>query len=145
MDNGPPSPPPATGLTPRPRQQPPSPRQPLTRDLPLRRERTLRDVRLQRSPPEPGNDGERPSIGRGAPALGLTKPKTWGGASVQTKPLLPVTERRPHEENLAGRRTRKGSQDDDKWTIAPDGGSAGREGRQFAVANVGNNGRIYLR
>ncbi|KAK4133158.1 hypothetical protein BT67DRAFT_383146 [Trichocladium antarcticum] len=145
MDNGPPSPPPATGLTPRPRQQPPSPRQPLTRDLPLRRERTLRDVRLQRSPPEPGNDGERPGIGRGAPALGLTKPKTWGAGSVQTKPLLPVTERRPHEENLAGRRTRKGSQDDDKWTIAPDGGSAGREGRQFAVANVGNNGRIYLR
>lgn len=29
--------------------------------------------------------------------------------------------------------------------ITPDGGSAGREGRQFAVANVGNNGRIYLR
>lgn len=29
--------------------------------------------------------------------------------------------------------------------ITPDGGSAGREGRQFTVANVGNNGRIYLR
>jgi hypothetical protein len=29
--------------------------------------------------------------------------------------------------------------------IIPDGGSAGREGRQFTVANVGNNGRIYLR
>jgi hypothetical protein len=32
-----------------------------------------------------------------------------------------------------------------KVDITPDGGSAGREGRQFAVANVGNNGRIYLR
>jgi hypothetical protein len=41
-------------------------------------------------------------------------------------------------------RTRKGSESD-KWDVTPDGGSAGREGRQFAVANVGNNGRIYLR
>ncbi|KAJ4306730.1 Guanine nucleotide exchange factor lte1 [Collariella sp. IMI 366227] len=45
-------------------------------------------------------------------------------------------------ENFAGRRARKASQDED---ITPDEGSAGREGRQFAVANVGNNGRIYLR
>lgn len=29
--------------------------------------------------------------------------------------------------------------------LAPDGTSGGREGRQFTVANVGNNGRIYLR
>ncbi|KAG9241024.1 hypothetical protein BJ878DRAFT_522787 [Calycina marina] len=35
--------------------------------------------------------------------------------------------------------------EDLKHEIAPDGGSAGREGRQFTVANVGNNGRIYLR
>ena len=28
---------------------------------------------------------------------------------------------------------------------APDATSSGREGRQFTVANVGNNGRIYLR
>ncbi|RFU25691.1 hypothetical protein B7463_g10639, partial [Scytalidium lignicola] len=35
-----------------------------------------------------------------------------------------------------------------KFDITPDGGSGssgGREGRQFTVANVGNNGRIYLR
>ena len=30
-------------------------------------------------------------------------------------------------------------------TIIPGGNSGGREGRQFTVANVGNNGRIYLR
>ena len=30
-------------------------------------------------------------------------------------------------------------------TITPDGGSGGREGRQFTVGNVGNNGIIYLR
>lgn len=29
--------------------------------------------------------------------------------------------------------------------ITPDGGSGSREGRQFTVANVGNNGMIYLR
>ncbi|KAI9876292.1 MAG: Guanine nucleotide exchange factor lte1 [Pleopsidium flavum] len=28
--------------------------------------------------------------------------------------------------------------------ITPDGGSGGREGRQFTVGNVGNNGMIYL-
>ncbi|RDA89635.1 hypothetical protein CP533_0746 [Ophiocordyceps camponoti-saundersi (nom. inval.)] len=47
------------------------------------------------------------------------------------RPLLPVTERRSSEEKSGA--------------VAPDGSSAGREGRQFAVANVGNNGRIYLR
>ena len=29
--------------------------------------------------------------------------------------------------------------------VAPDGNAGSREGRQFTVANVGNNGRIYLR
>lgn len=29
--------------------------------------------------------------------------------------------------------------------ITPDGGPGGREGRQFTVGNVGNNGIIYLR
>nr|AAQ73639.1 LTE1-like protein [Epichloe festucae] len=33
----------------------------------------------------------------------------------------------------------------DNAEVVPDGRSAGREGRQFTVANVGNNGRIYLR
>ena len=34
-----------------------------------------------------------------------------------------------------------------KQDVAPDGNSGGREGkgRQFTVANVGNNGMIYLR
>lgn len=62
----------------------------------------------------------------------------------KANPLLPVTERKSQEEKAASRRPRKNS-DNDKWDITPDGGSAGREGRQFTVANVGNNGRIYLR
>jgi len=32
-----------------------------------------------------------------------------------------------------------------KFSITPDGGSAGREGRQFTVAKVGNNGKIFMR
>lgn len=69
------------------------------------------------------------------------------------KPLVPATERKTHEANKSSAgRSRKDSDLDganvnagNKWDITPDGGSAGREGRQFAVANVGNNGRIYLR
>lgn len=63
------------------------------------------------------------------------------GASVGTKlPLLPLSERRAREEKQAA-----SSPELPNGDIAPDGGSAGREGRQFTVANVGNHGRIYLR
>ena len=40
---------------------------------------------------------------------------------------------------------RQRSANRDNKGVAPDGLSGGREGRQFTVANVGNNGRIYLR
>lgn len=60
-----------------------------------------------------------------------------------SKSLLPVTERKSQEDSKtkADRRARDPADTD----IAPDGSSAGREGRQFIVSNVGNNGRIYLR
>ncbi|KAF4584416.1 Ras guanine nucleotide exchange factor [Ophiocordyceps camponoti-floridani] len=48
------------------------------------------------------------------------------------RPLVPVTERRSSEEKIA------------KAALVKDGSSTGRQGRQFAVSNVGNNGRIYL-
>jgi hypothetical protein len=48
------------------------------------------------------------------------------------------------KENSVNRRARREAEDV-KNEIAPDGASAGREGRQFTVAKVGNNGRIYLR
>lgn len=75
---------------------------------------------------------------------GSARPRTAAG---QPKSLLPVTERKSQEEYVPRKKSTKGSQDEgkEKWDIAPDGGSAGREGRQFAVWNVGNNGRIYLR
>ncbi|KAK3902577.1 hypothetical protein C8A05DRAFT_44026 [Staphylotrichum tortipilum] len=85
--------------------------------------------------------------GRSGPTPAPGRTKLWVSPASPPKPLLPLTERKSHDDNLAGRRARKISQDDrdDRWDITPDGGSAGREGRQFAVANVGNNGRIYLR
>lgn len=48
------------------------------------------------------------------------------------------------KENSINRRARREAEDP-KYDITPDGGSAGREGRQFTVAKVGNNGKIYLR
>lgn len=48
------------------------------------------------------------------------------------------------KENSVNRRAKREAEDV-KYDITPDGSSAGREGRQFTVANVGNNGRIYLR
>ncbi|KAG9234480.1 hypothetical protein BJ875DRAFT_11777 [Amylocarpus encephaloides] len=49
------------------------------------------------------------------------------------------------KENSVNRRARREAEDGKLRDITPDGGSAGREGRPFTVANVGNNGRIYLR
>lgn len=43
-------------------------------------------------------------------------------------------------EVLRQRSATRGNQE-----LASDGAAGGREGRQFTVANVGNNGRIYLR
>ncbi|KAK2591483.1 Guanine nucleotide exchange factor lte1 [Conoideocrella luteorostrata] len=65
------------------------------------------------------------------------------GTSTTAKPLVPLSERRSREEkrSIPG----KAENDVDRRDIAPDGSSAGREARQFTVANVGNNGRIYLR
>jgi hypothetical protein len=63
---------------------------------------------------------------------------------VHARPLLPVSESKSQEEQLQFNRLRRDTETE-RPDITPDGGSAGREGRQFAVANVGNNGRIYLR
>lgn len=75
------------------------------------------------------------------------KSKIHPSPAGQSNPLLPVTERGSYGERLAGNKSKTEDHDDGKakWNMTPDGGSAGREGRQFAVWNVGNNGRIYLR
>lgn len=78
------------------------------------------------------------------PAVYTARDLSTGG---RQKPLVPLTERRVQEQKtlLTAGRARARSSTEKKWDITPDGGSAGREGRQFTVSNVGNNGRIYLR
>lgn len=61
------------------------------------------------------------------------------------RPIVPLTERRTHEDRDKSPTNYTSETSELRWEVAPDGGSAGREGRQFTVSNVGNNGRIYLR
>ncbi|QSZ37550.1 hypothetical protein DSL72_008648 [Monilinia vaccinii-corymbosi] len=58
----------------------------------------------------------------------------------QQKKLMPESLR---NDNNAYRRGKR-EVEDGKGSVTPDGGSAGREGRQFTVAKVGNGGKIYL-
>jgi hypothetical protein len=77
----------------------------------------------------------------------LASQSTAATTKWRLSPLLPVTERKSQEEGNP--RSKKpaavASQEPEKWEVAPDGGSGGRGARHFAVSNVGNNGRIYLR
>ncbi|KAH6702178.1 guanine nucleotide exchange factor LTE1 [Verticillium dahliae] len=117
--------------------------QPATTLSPARK--AAREAKRRRaSPPKVGTLGGKESAT--PTTLSGTKwtGKTRFASSATSKPLLPVTERKSQEEKNTSRRAR-GRGSDDKVDIAPDGGSAGRDGRQFTVANVGNNGRIYLR
>ncbi|KAI0846624.1 ras GEF [Daldinia vernicosa] len=90
---------------------------------------TTRDSKFRKSP-----------LGGRSGKIGGSKVRIPGITS--SKPLVPAGERRSggHDGNKAKRDT-----DGDKWNITPDGGSAGREGRHFTVANVGNGGKIFLR
>lgn len=100
--------------------------------------------RTTRSPPRDVRFARNaPLAGREVPA-GHRNGRITRQPSGSSKPLLPVNERKSQEENTYVWRFKKDSEGE-KSDITPDGGSAGREGRQFAVSNVGNNGRIYLR
>ncbi|ROV97450.1 hypothetical protein VMCG_06831 [Cytospora schulzeri] len=101
---------------------------------------TPRDVTMARRPPPT----TRSVNDRSAVPLAARKPSTRNVPSPKMKPLLPVLERKSQEEKVTARRIRNNS-DAERSDITPDGSSAGREGRQFTVGNVGNNGRIYLR
>lgn len=83
--------------------------------------------------------------GKDAAASPKMTPKTTRKASVTGRPLVPVTERRSQEDKTLPRGGKDSDAQKDRGDITPEGGSAGREGRQFTVSNVGNNGRIYLR
>ncbi|KAK2016338.1 RasGEF domain-containing protein [Colletotrichum eremochloae] len=90
-------------------------------------------------------EAQSPTAGVGAGFGGRWTTKARLPVS-STKPIVPAAERLSEERSqIPTRRMRAGSSVDEKFDIAPDGSSAGRDGRQFTVANVGNNGRIYLR
>ncbi|KAK8087117.1 hypothetical protein PG994_002091 [Apiospora phragmitis] len=110
---------------------------PPRRNLSRRAERNpktgiLRDVRDRRSPPRPMDR----VVEKGTKAVARLSPVN------KSKPILPAAEQRSGGDEA--RPMTKREADLGKWDIAPDGGSAGREGRQFTVANVGNNGKIFL-
>ncbi|KAH8677812.1 hypothetical protein BX600DRAFT_376739 [Xylariales sp. PMI_506] len=114
------------------------------RNLSIRNQRikkgvSIRDSKTGRSQSRPlGAQTEQNNV---APA---TKPKARLSPITVVKPLLPASERRTIVgDGKVGKSKKDG--DADKWDITPDGGSASREGRQFTIANVGNNGKIYLR
>ncbi|KAJ3563623.1 hypothetical protein NPX13_g8132 [Xylaria arbuscula] len=86
------------------------------------------DVRITRSPPH-----------------GRTAEKSRPGVNTSVaniKPLLQASERRLGDQG-GGKANR--SLESEKWSPSVDGSAAGREGRHFTVANVGNNGQIFLR
>ncbi|KAI0161467.1 ras GEF [Xylariaceae sp. FL1272] len=112
--------------------------------LPIRPNLNLRDApkrnrsnRDQRSPKALGQDTRTrrsPTLGK---ATGMhTSPVT------SSRSLIPAIERRAgdHKGRIAARKASIG----EKWSPNTEAG-AGREGRQFTVANVGNNGRMFLR
>lgn len=114
---------------------------PTTADLNARRR--LRDSakRTPRSPPQDARFArDAPLAGREPPRAGRIARQPSGAS----KPLVPATERKSQEESVHVWRIKRDGERE-KGDITPDGGSAGREGRNFTVANVGNNGRIYLR
>lgn len=102
-----------------------------------KRSKSTREVRTKRISP-------KSAFATGSDTYaGKPTPKPPRTNTSPGRPIVPATERASYGEKL-GKRGKK-EKDGEKWEIAPDGSSAGREGRQFTVANVGNNGRIYLR
>lgn len=113
----------------------------------VRQGRTPRDQKLRRTTPRPVTDAESAydsRTTRATPSRSATT-KIYTPIATQSKSLLPLAERKSQDGKLPSQTSTKASRDDAKLDITPDGGSGGREGRQFAVWNVGHNGRIYLR
>lgn len=119
-----------------------SPRQPARRETPSKTQRSPyiggREAKLRRSPPRlirRHTDKADPAAGGSGTSSGCASPVS------SSKHLVPAVERKPGDAAANTRRDGEG----ESGNIVPDGGSASREGRQFTVANVGNNGRIFLR
>ncbi|RYP42100.1 hypothetical protein DL767_000465 [Monosporascus sp. MG133] len=90
----------------------------------------VREPKFRRSPPRPlGHETDKNAKGGGTSPV------------ASSKNLVPAVERKSGGVATGARK----DGEKEKSSITPDGGSAGREGRKFTVANVGNNGRIFLR
>lgn len=87
------------------------------------------DVGIQRSPPH-GQAAEKP------------RPGVHNSPTASARPLLPPGQRRLGEQ---GASKANKSLESERWSPLADGNTVGREGRHFTVANVGNNGQIFLR
>jgi hypothetical protein len=135
--------PPSTAISAHLRQQQLLQREQAARRSPtaLQTGRVQRDVKVRRSPPRLAQTGEK--SGSNTPG-GKSNARLSPSGSVTPRSLIPVTKWTVQEE-AQSRGVRRTGHNDEKLDITPDGGSGGREGRQFTVANVGNNGRIYLR
>lgn len=136
----------ATRQPARPVQQPSSKRGDVSR-LPAAAKSGTRVATGSRRPPPSSHVAKR-SVDRSATTSGPANPPSRSTrdtpATRRGLPKPPSSERtnQAQEPGL----TRAGTvSDTERWDLTPEGGSAGREGRQFTVSNVGNNGRIYLR
>lgn len=131
--------------------QPPGPtrsnlgsRQVARRDTSSRNQKSpyvgARDAKFRPRLPRRDTNKTDPARGGGGSGSGSSS----GGVSPasSSKHLVPAAGRKSGD--VAAANSRKDA-DGEKGNIAPDGSSAGREGRQFTVAKVGNNGRIFLR
>ncbi|KAM3556646.1 hypothetical protein ARSEF4850_005424 [Beauveria asiatica] len=65
--------------------------------------------------------------------------------SLVKQPLVPLAEARHYHHERSVSRAGARETESEKWDANWDNPSAARDGRQFTVSNVGNNGRIYLR
>ncbi|KAI1811093.1 ras GEF [Poronia punctata] len=116
--------------------------------LPIRSNLSLREIsnrhvsaidpRLQR---HPSQDRRRPPINTRTP----DRIRHGGRASptAGVKPLLPASARKL--EQPASNKSNKALSTDQEKGSPIEGVTVGREGRHFTVANVGQNGQIYLR
>ncbi|PSR85594.1 hypothetical protein BD289DRAFT_482608 [Coniella lustricola] len=96
---------------------------------------------------QPRITAKRPSQpGAPIPVPPKTAPAVSHGlADATTSKAIRAVAERGTRDLLPARRRPTISVETERSDITPDGGSGGREGRRFAVSNVGNNGRIYLR
>ncbi|TGJ81168.1 hypothetical protein E0Z10_g7574 [Xylaria hypoxylon] len=116
---------------------------PIRSNLSLRetpkRHATTRDQRLQKVPAEDARTRRSPPNDR---AVDKTRPGVRTSPIANSRLLFPANERTSGEQ---GRSKINKNLDNEKWSPSVEGSAGGREGRHFTVANVGNNGQIFLR